>query len=165
MCRQKHVEQLKNIGIISSSTRLHLVGSFYEFYITMHGSMNIKLINLFRHYKVSAMELYNNIWNIIYLINLHDHVLTDLSGVCQGKKISSHFYITTTLHIFVIPSNALSDDGLNRRQKLITVVNCWLCFRMNYIQQKYILTFTAEKCHLKIFECTRYCQLLFVSLA
>jgi len=22
---------------------LHLVGSFYEFYITMHGSMNIKL--------------------------------------------------------------------------------------------------------------------------
>jgi len=27
----KHVEQLRNIGIINSTTRLHLVGSFYEF--------------------------------------------------------------------------------------------------------------------------------------
>ena len=42
MCRQKHVEQVRNIGIINSTTRLHLVGSFCEFYITMHGSMNIK---------------------------------------------------------------------------------------------------------------------------
>jgi len=40
----KHVEQLRNIGIINSTTRLHLVGSFYEFYMTMHGSMIIKLI-------------------------------------------------------------------------------------------------------------------------
>jgi len=39
---RKHVEQLKNIGLINSTTRLHLVGSFYEIYITMHGSMNIK---------------------------------------------------------------------------------------------------------------------------
>ena len=42
MCRPKHVEQLRNTGIINSTTRLHLVGSFYEIYITMHGSMNIK---------------------------------------------------------------------------------------------------------------------------
>jgi len=39
----KHVEQLRNIGIIHSTTRSHLVGSFYEIYVTMHGSMNIKL--------------------------------------------------------------------------------------------------------------------------
>jgi len=39
----KHVEQLRNIGIINSSTRSHLVGSFYE--ITMHGSMKIKFLN------------------------------------------------------------------------------------------------------------------------
>jgi len=44
MCRPKHVEQLRNIGIINSTTQLHLVGSFYEIYITMHGSMNIKYI-------------------------------------------------------------------------------------------------------------------------
>jgi hypothetical protein len=31
--RPKHVEQLRNIGITNSTTRLHLVGSFYEIYI------------------------------------------------------------------------------------------------------------------------------------
>ena len=43
MCRPKRVEQLRNNGIINSNTRLRLVGSFYEIYITMHGSMNIML--------------------------------------------------------------------------------------------------------------------------
>jgi hypothetical protein len=28
--RPKHVEQLRNTGIINSTTQLHLVGSFYE---------------------------------------------------------------------------------------------------------------------------------------
>jgi hypothetical protein len=46
VCRPKHVEQLRNNGIINSTTLLHLVGSFHEIYITMHGSMNIK----FTHY-------------------------------------------------------------------------------------------------------------------
>ena len=44
MCRPKHVEQLRNIGIINSTTWSHLVGSFYEIYIMMHGSMNIRFI-------------------------------------------------------------------------------------------------------------------------
>ena len=35
---------LKNIGIINSTTQLHLVGSFYEICITMQGSMNMKFI-------------------------------------------------------------------------------------------------------------------------
>jgi len=43
VCRPKHVEQLRNTGIINSTTQSHLVDSFYEIYITMHGSMNIKL--------------------------------------------------------------------------------------------------------------------------
>ena len=30
--RPKHVEKLRNIGIINSITQLHLVGSFYEIY-------------------------------------------------------------------------------------------------------------------------------------
>jgi hypothetical protein len=38
----KYVEQLRNIGIINSTARLHLVGYFYEIYITMQGSINIK---------------------------------------------------------------------------------------------------------------------------
>jgi len=41
MCRSKRVEQLRNIGIINSTTRSHLVGYFYTIYIMMQGSMNI----------------------------------------------------------------------------------------------------------------------------
>jgi hypothetical protein len=44
VCRPKHVEQSRYIRIINFTTRLHLVGSFYEIYITMHGSTNIKFI-------------------------------------------------------------------------------------------------------------------------
>jgi len=36
VCRPKHVEQLRNIGIINSTTRLHLVASFYEFFINWY---------------------------------------------------------------------------------------------------------------------------------
>jgi hypothetical protein len=43
VCRPKHVEQLRNFGIINSTTRLHLLLSFCEIYITMRGSMNIKV--------------------------------------------------------------------------------------------------------------------------
>jgi hypothetical protein len=32
VCRPKHVGQLRNIGIINSTIRLHLVGSFCENY-------------------------------------------------------------------------------------------------------------------------------------
>jgi len=49
VCRPKHVEQLRNTGIINSTTRSHIVGSFYEIYITMHGSMNIR-------HKLSRLE-------------------------------------------------------------------------------------------------------------
>jgi hypothetical protein len=42
VCRPKHVEQLSNIGIINYTTQMHLVGSFYEIYIAMHGSVTIK---------------------------------------------------------------------------------------------------------------------------
>jgi len=42
VCRSKHVEQLRNIGIINSTTRSHLVGYFYTIYSMMHGSVNIK---------------------------------------------------------------------------------------------------------------------------
>jgi len=45
MCCPKHVEQLRNMGIIYSTTRSHLVRYFYTIYIMMHGSMNIKSSN------------------------------------------------------------------------------------------------------------------------
>jgi hypothetical protein len=48
VCRPKHVEHLRNTGIINFTTRLHLVCSLYEIYITMHGSMDIK-VTLYAH--------------------------------------------------------------------------------------------------------------------
>jgi len=44
VCGPKRVKQLRNTRIINYATRLHLVGSFYEIYITTHGSVNIKFI-------------------------------------------------------------------------------------------------------------------------
>jgi hypothetical protein len=44
--RSKHVEQLRSIGIINSTTRSHLVVYFCKIYIMMHGSMNIKFCYL-----------------------------------------------------------------------------------------------------------------------
>jgi hypothetical protein len=41
----KHVETLKNFGIINSITKLHLVGISTES-STMHGSMSIKFIKV-----------------------------------------------------------------------------------------------------------------------
>jgi hypothetical protein len=43
VCHSKHVEQLRNIGIINSTTRSHLFGCFYtiKIYIMTHGFMNI----------------------------------------------------------------------------------------------------------------------------
>jgi hypothetical protein len=41
VCRSKHVEQLRNTGIISSTRRSHLVGYFYSICIMIQGSMKI----------------------------------------------------------------------------------------------------------------------------
>ena len=58
MFRPKHVEQLRNIGKINSTTtRLHLVVSFYEIYITMRGSMNVNFMNIKRKLRASLINI------------------------------------------------------------------------------------------------------------
>jgi hypothetical protein len=52
MCRPKHVEQLRNIGIINSTTRSHLVGSFCKIYVTTHGSLHEHVAAVFLSDKV-----------------------------------------------------------------------------------------------------------------
>jgi hypothetical protein len=57
MCRPKHVEQLRNTGIINSTTQLHLVGSFYEIFNTMHWSINIKFkLHVNKYTKCTAAD-------------------------------------------------------------------------------------------------------------
>ena len=43
MCRPKHVEPLRNIGVINSTTRLQLVSSFYE------AQKYIRVSTVYRH--------------------------------------------------------------------------------------------------------------------
>ena len=45
MCRPKHVEQLRNTIIINSTTRLHLVGSFYEILLDVILSFTFSLLS------------------------------------------------------------------------------------------------------------------------
>ena len=44
--RSKHVEHSRNNGIINCPTQLHLAGHFYKICIMMHGSMNVKSMNV-----------------------------------------------------------------------------------------------------------------------
>ena len=56
-CSSKHVEHLRNTGIINSTTRSHLVGYFYKIYIMIHGSMNIKYYYSFFPHSISVCRL------------------------------------------------------------------------------------------------------------
>ena len=69
MCRPKRVKQLRNIGIINSTTWLHLVGSFYEIYITMHGSMNINSNWSYFLYILKRFHTRRLKHNILYIIS------------------------------------------------------------------------------------------------
>ena len=55
MCRPKHVEQLRNIEIINSTTRLHLVGSFHKFY--KNQSVNVYKSNSKNHAKYIEINM------------------------------------------------------------------------------------------------------------
>ena len=79
MCHPKHVEQLRNIGIVNSTTRLHLVGSFYKIYITMHGSMNINSTASYSYSLIHVclkltlcVELFCKFWHFIFHYLRHD---------------------------------------------------------------------------------------------
>jgi len=83
VCLPKHVEQLTNIGIINSTTRLHLVGSFYEFYITMHGSMNI--MSQFHIFPPkAALGLHWNWLQAAVLTAAHNHGIAGWSAIAYN---------------------------------------------------------------------------------
>jgi len=60
--RPKHVEQLRNIGIINSTTRLHLVGSFYENYPAFCFYCNGDELASF---VTTGYDLFTGAWNIL----------------------------------------------------------------------------------------------------
>jgi hypothetical protein len=67
MCLSKHVEQLRNTGIINSTIRSHFVGYFCKIYIMMHWSMNIKSSIRFAGYLqiIWYFEIYIDLFHAI----------------------------------------------------------------------------------------------------
>jgi hypothetical protein len=98
VCRPKHVEQLRNIKIINSTTRLHLVGSSCEIYVTMHGSMNRKE------------------WTVFYRYSSRDTLF-------EYKMFLQQMLRTCMIFVeeFKVPSELLQRNAL-RRNKLTTFI-------------------------------------------
>jgi len=61
VCSLKHVEQLRNNEIINATTWLHLVGSFYEIYITMHGSMTHQIHQSLQYIEVHFLRYFSKV--------------------------------------------------------------------------------------------------------
>jgi hypothetical protein len=96
VCRPKYVEQLRNIGIINSTIRLHLVGSFYEIYIMMHGSMNIKFIISYRNIFWSCRNRY------LSDIKIQAFIYIWYTSTPKYKGIMSHIIIAYMVSIICL---------------------------------------------------------------
>ena len=106
MCRSKHVEQLRNTGIINSTTLLHLFGYFYKIYIMMHGSMNIKfppcaVTSCCRNYmfmslrdsKVVKNRVDDNLFSLItpcVLVNSHRDFVEAYISILHGFVVTAN---------------------------------------------------------------------------
>jgi len=122
VCRSKHVEQLRNTGIINSTTRLHLVGSFYEIYTTMHGSMNIKfaftLVNVIH---VLVLNLKKNTHEILIRVSggtrsvnlLREGVLYERLGKGWGCRPRSSLFMQARV------KSKINKLSLKRRRDLL----------------------------------------------
>jgi len=73
VCRPKHVEQLRDIGIINSTTWLHLVCSFYEFYEGRPGCNRqaVQLLTCLSATEVSLIIIWSFCLYFILLKPLH----------------------------------------------------------------------------------------------
>jgi hypothetical protein len=69
----ENIEQFRNIGIIIYPTMSHLVGSFYEIYITMHESMNIIYITMHGSMNIIYFTMHGSITNIY--IRMHGSII------------------------------------------------------------------------------------------
>jgi hypothetical protein len=124
VCRPKHVEHLRNIGIINSTTRLHLVGSFYEFYITMHGYMNIKLQNfvIFLKYTFSKVIFFSPYFAPSggKMVNIKPLTIQGLV-VCHILSVSQSERALITFSVFNLPEHGTGSrslDSLSYRIKI-----------------------------------------------
>jgi hypothetical protein len=95
VCRPKHVEQLRNIGIINSTTCVHLVDSFYEIYIKMHGFINVRISDCYSNYVKLRKEGQFHIKLCISLRN--DGLYQCLRCVDVDNTVILHHFVHETL--------------------------------------------------------------------
>jgi hypothetical protein len=89
--RSKHVEQLRNIGIINSTTRLHLVGCFYTISLII-SSEDFQDIYVHLVYN-SALFLAHCCCSFLL------HVVHNSICSWDPSEISSHSSVTSTRHL------------------------------------------------------------------
>ena len=119
MCRSKRVEQLRNIGIINSTTRSHLVRYFYMICIMMHGSMNIKFLKSSMYRKVLCYHARSEVLSAVKRIIcvFCDMILQVSATVYQsaGGHITKHWNLKGRCYISEYSHAPHNDISVNDR--------------------------------------------------
>jgi hypothetical protein len=111
VCPSKHVEKLRNIGIINSTTRSHLVDYFYKIYIMMHESVNVRFAFRFAAF-ISTMKRQLSVC-ILLQTNVHTmsmHLFLNLE-VSKLRKQTQVLPSATVLHGLLL--NLIAIFGLS----------------------------------------------------
>jgi len=140
VCRPKHVEQLRNSGIINSTTRLHLVGSFYEFYDCLQFRYQ-----LFRYVFCTTLSKFLNHLNIciltllLYFYDIPNHYCTFLCLICPWwwpKKAETCWRFTICL-CTIVSNYGDSSDSSERGRYLKMVIKLQFHKRWRIIRSRY----------------------------
>ena len=115
MCRSKHVQQLRNIGIINSAIRSHLVGYFYMICIMMHGSVNIIVSKLLKVKPINTA--------VVSEFQLHD----------SAKGVDAYSVIPLPIIKILLPTDA--QENCFKRSIKIYITNSSNMFQCNYHHQ------------------------------
>ena len=110
MCRPKHVEQLRNIGIINSTAWLHLVGSFYEiciyvFLVVLGTNPEHHLPNYQHTFDLNCVFLISNLhnlWDLVF-VNFATAALPEiLIATYFGVSLKMHRLLKCAYICFVV---------------------------------------------------------------
>jgi hypothetical protein len=99
VCRSKHVEQLRNAGIISSTTRSHLVGYFYTILI-LDPCIEF-LVNITRRL-LHALSKRGAWWITLLCVGAYRRCCFSLRHFLFSRITSSKVQISCCLHDFIL---------------------------------------------------------------
>jgi hypothetical protein len=98
VCRSKHVEQLRNIGIINSTTRSHLVSYFYRIWLNQRLQLQFlsswwwavcrsKHVEQLRHNGIINSTTRSHLVGYFYTVCIMMHGSMNINGVITKKTI------------------------------------------------------------------------------